>query len=190
MRELASAPAEDVTVATIVRHARVSRSAFYLQFNGLEDLLIAMIQQTAMQLGPPADERLGTSATRRERARAALTRLVRDVDMHASFYMAATSWKVTLRVHNATVEAYAEQIHELISAAQGSAANDRSLPRDPDTERIAIFVAGGLTAAITDWLRSGLKPSPDALVEHLLTLLPAWLVSEESPAVAAESATD
>lgn len=185
----------DVTVAAIARNAGISRSAFYTQFAGLEELLSAIVSQTAEQFGSVARNSVNADSgvDRRHMARASLSGLVDHVNAHIAFYSAAMSWKVSLSVHDATTAAYAAQIRELIGAVRERAPTDIRLPEPTEIDLIAQYVAGGLAAAVTAWLRSyRATPAPE-FIEQLLALLPEWLTSEAQakdsppqPAIAAQ----
>lgn len=185
VERLPGVAAHQVTVAAIARDAGVSRSAFYTQFSGLEELLSAALAEAAQQIGPedPAPGASKSLGSRRSMIRASLSRLVAHVNARATFYTAAIGWKMPLGVHYAAQTAYAEQVRRLISAVRESAPDDPRLPPPAETDQAAVFVAGGLTAALTAWLGAG-RPAPtENLVDQLLELLPGWLTSDETTAV-------
>jgi len=167
-------------VAAIARDAGVSRGAFYSQFSNLEELLGVVLSDTAARLAEPSPEGDAASAgTARERARAALTRLVGHVAARSAFYTAASTWKTSSVVHEATRDAYAAQVRTLIEAVRETAPHRLGMPTEEQFDFAATFVAGGLIAALSAWLRTNRATPSATLVEELLALLPEWLVADE-----------
>jgi AcrR family transcriptional regulator len=166
-----------VTVAAIAREAGVSRSVFYTQFSGLEDLLSEVVAQTAERFGSAAREAIiaGGFASRRELALESLARLVEHVDTHATFYAAAASWKMTMAVHESTTRSYAAHIQVLVATVRDYAPEDHRLPNDGEANLVAEYIAGGITAAVTAWLRADRATPGPVFCEQLLALLPEWL---------------
>jgi AcrR family transcriptional regulator len=166
-----------VTVSAIARDAGVSRSVFYIHFSGLEELLSAVLTQTAMSDESdldPTDNRMSP----RQATVASLTQLVHHVEARAAFYTAALEWKTTFGVHDVTVTGYARRIRELTASIRRSSPHG-SIPPEETTDLAATFVAGGLSAALTAWLRTNRATPSTSLVEELLGSLPAWLVTDE-----------
>lgn len=180
VERLSEASSNDVTVAGIAREAGISRSGFYTQFSGLEELISAMVSQAAEQFGAIARQGAGDDpgGNRRSLARASLSRLVEHVNSHLAFYHAAMSWKVSLSVHDATIATYAAQIRKLIDAVTELAGADDRLPKQGEVELVSQFIAGGLSTAITAWLRSHQATPVPEFIDQLLALLPEWLTSE------------
>jgi len=182
VERLPGLPAGQVTAAAIARDAGVSRSAFYTQFSGLEELLSAVLAEAAQLIGPQegSSHLCSGFSSRGDMTRASLSRLVAHVDARATFYAAAPTWKIPWGVHDAALAAYAEQLRRLISAIRESALTDSSVPPPSETDLAAEFVAGGLLAALMAWIRTGRAAPTETLVEQLLGLMPGWLVSDET----------
>jgi 8-hydroxy-5-deazaflavin:NADPH oxidoreductase len=185
VERLTGVAADQVTVAAIARDAGVSRSAFYTQFSGLEELLSVLLTEAAQRIGPEALTPGASKGfgSRRSMVRTSLFRLVAHVDARATFYTAALGWKMSWGVHDAAQTAYAEQVRRLISAVRESAPADPPLPPSAATDQAATFVAGGLLTAVTAWLRAGRATPRETLVDQLLELLPGWLTSDETTTV-------
>lgn len=176
VERLPDLPAEQVTVSAIARDAGVSRSVFYTHFSGLEDLLSAVLAETAEKINPSAGETGGLSAL--QLSTTSLKRLVDHVQSRATFYKAAFAWNTTAGLHQAAIEGYARHIRDLTESIRSSTSSHRALPPIDYTDFAATFVAGGFIAALTDWLRTGQTIPSEALVQKLLGLLPEWLVSD------------
>jgi hypothetical protein len=67
-----------------------------------------------------------------------------------------------------------------IYSVRESAPEDPRVPPQDHTAFAATFVAGGLIAALTAWLRTNRSAPSATLVGQLLGLLPEWLVSDEA----------
>ena len=182
VERLPGLPPDQVTVAAIARDAGVSRSAFYTQFSGLEELLSASLSEAARSIDPGGVPS-GARASRRDMARASLSRLVAHIDARATFFTAAIEWKLTVGAYHAALEGYEGRVRQLIDAVRASAPTDPRIPPATETDIVAPFIAGGLMAAMTAWLRTGQATPKADLVEQLLKLLPGWLTSDENTTI-------
>jgi len=170
----------EVSVNAIVRAARVSRSAFYAQFSDLDELAVAMLVDAFREIGlddvrARAEDGAGDWAgsagdARRHLATVSNRRLVEHIAARYPFYRASLDWRLSGRVHETVVSAYADQV-----AATMRVLGDH-VPVGADPEDTARFVAGGAIALLTDWLRTDAPERQDRIVERLLAMLPDWLV--------------
>lgn len=174
-------PIEQVSITAIAQRAGVSRSVFYTHFSGLEELLAAVLTETADSAGPlePTD-----NASPRQLARDFLERLVDHIDSRATFYTAALAWRTTVGVHDAAVADYARRLRTLIEMVRRNGPRRAAIPSVEETDFTATFIAGGISAALTVWLQDGRVTPKTLLIDRLLELLPGWLLSDET--VAAE----
>ncbi|MGO3885437.1 MAG: TetR/AcrR family transcriptional regulator [Mycetocola sp.] len=180
-----------LTVGSIAAEAGVSRSALYGQFRDLDELLATLLIDTSRRIG--AADLTGRQAGESPAAlaRRSLGMLVAHVDSHRVFYTASLSWRVSREVYDDVLRSYAEQIRATIEvirdvnqgedaqAEVGSGVRDaRRVPRGDDADAAASFIAGGLIALLTAWLRTGCEAPVEVVVDRLLAQMPAWLVGE------------
>ncbi|WP_175473736.1 TetR-like C-terminal domain-containing protein [Curtobacterium sp. MCBA15_013] len=173
----------EVSVNAIVRTAGVSRSAFYAQFSDLDELAVAMLVDAFREIGlddlrARAEDLAGDGAgsagdARRRLAAASNRRLVEHIAARYPFYRASLDWRLSGRVHETVVSAYADQV-----AATMRVLDDR-VPAGVGSDDMARFIAGGAIALLTAWLRDDAPEQQDRIVERLLAVMPDWLVGSD-----------
>jgi AcrR family transcriptional regulator len=173
----------EVSVNAIVRTAGVSRSAFYAQFSDLDELAVAMLVDAFREIGlddlrARAEDVAGDGAgsagdARRRLAAASNWRLVEHIAARYPFYRASLDWRLSGRVHETVVSAYADQV-----AATMRFLDDR-VPAGVGSDDMARFIAGGAIALLTAWLRDDAPEQQDRIVERLLAVMPDWLVGSD-----------
>lgn len=171
VEQLVADPAAEISVNAVARAAGVSRSSFYAQFADLDDLAVAMLVDAFRDIGlDDLEARTAPEADLRTLARASNRRLVAHIGQRASFYRASLDWRLSGRVHESVVSAYAQQV-----AATMDALGDR-VPGHVVREDAARFVAGGAIALLTAWLRADAPAGQDAMADRLVAVMPDWLV--------------
>jgi AcrR family transcriptional regulator len=174
VEQLAADRSADVSVNAIVRAAGVSRSAFYAQFADLEQLAVAMLIDAFREIGTAdVEARHEADADAGTIARTATHRLTAYIDHRRAFYRASLDWRVTSRVHEVVVEAYADQVRATMTAMGGA------VPAGIDRDDVARFVAGGAVSLLTSWIRTVDGAAPDAMAERLLAVMPGWLTGTD-----------
>ncbi len=165
----------EVSVNAVVRAAGVSRSAFYAQFSDLDELAVAMLVDAFREIG--LDDLRGRAAAagddRRRLALASNRRLVEHLAARYPFYRASLDWRLSGRVHETVVAAYADQV-----ASTMEALGDR-VPAGLDRSDTARFIAGGAVALLTTWLRADAPAQQERIVVRLLAVMPDWLVGSD-----------
>jgi len=168
---LVADPETEVSVNAVARAAGVSRSSFYAQFADLDDLAVAMLVDTFRDIGlDDLEGRKIPDADLRTLARASNRRLVAHIGQRSAFYRASLEWRLSGRVHESVVSAYAQQV-----LATMAALGDR-VPPHVVHEDAARFIAGGAIAMLTGWLRADAPGGQGAMAERLVAAMPEWLV--------------
>jgi AcrR family transcriptional regulator len=171
VEKLVAYPETEISVNAVARAAGVSRSSFYAQFADLDDLAVAMLVDTFRDIGlDDLEGRKTRDADLRTLARASSRRLVAHIGQRSAFYRASLEWRLSGRVHESVVSAYAQQV-----LATMAALGDR-VPPHVVHEDAARFVAGGSVALLTAWLRDDAPAGQDAMAERLVAVMPEWLV--------------
>jgi AcrR family transcriptional regulator len=171
VESLVADPTTEVSINAIVRAAGVSRSAFYAQFSDLDELAVSMLVDAFRDIGlddlrarhdPAADLRaLATSSNRR---------MLAHIGSRCAFYRASLDWRLSGRVHERVVAAYAQQVLATMHVL------DVDVPSQAHDEDTALFIAGGAIAMLTAWLRDDAPDGQDEMLDRLLAVLPDWLV--------------
>jgi AcrR family transcriptional regulator len=177
VERLSHLDASQVTITAITAEAGVSRSVFYKHFDSLSDLLSAVLADSASSVSqlPVAD-----GAAPREVMTVALTQLVGHVGSRAVFYRAALGWSASVGIHDAAVTGYTRHLRAVIDLARDSLPTGQVPPEDV-TDFVSTFLAGGLVATLTTWLRNDHATPDTTLVHELLELMPPWLTSDDTP---------
>ena len=161
----------EISVNAIARAAGVSRSAFYAQFSDLDELAVALLVDAFRDIGlDDVDARHDPRADARTLARESSRRLVAHIDERRTFYRASLDWRLSGRVHESVVHAYAQQVLATIAVLDGGA------PPDVVPEDAARFIAGGAIAMLTAWLRDEAPGGRDTMADRLVAVMPNWLV--------------
>jgi AcrR family transcriptional regulator len=161
----------EISVNAIARAAGVSRSAFYAQFSDLDELAVALLVDAFRDIGlDDVDARREPGADARTLAQESSRRLVAHIDERRAFYRASLDWRLSGRVHESVVDAYAQQVLATMAVL------DAGVPPDVVPEDAARFIAGGAIAVLTAWLRDEAPGGRDAMADRLVAVMPDWLV--------------
>jgi len=171
VEKLVADPQGEITVNAVARAAGVSRSSFYAQFADLDDLAVAMLVDAFRDIGlDDLEGRKAPDADLLTLARASNRRLVAHIGQRSAFYRASLEWRLSGRVHESVVSAYAQQVLATMAAL------GERVPPHVVHEDAARFVAGGAIAMLTGWLRDDAPAGQDAMAERLVAVMPEWLV--------------
>lgn len=171
---LAADASTEITVNAIARAAGVSRSAFYAQFADLDDLAVAMLVDAFRDIGlDDLRARDDHDADLRTLAVAANRRMLAHIGSRSAFYRASLDWRLSGRVHESVVAAYAQQVLATIRLL------GVRVPGTVHAEDTARFIAGGAIAMLTAWLRDDAPAEQDAMAERLVAVMPEWLVGSD-----------
>lgn len=173
VERLAGGDGAEVSVNAVTRAAGVSRSAFYAQFSDLDDLAVAMLVDAFRRIGTDdvaARADTVTGADAHALAAASIGRLVDHIAHRRAFYRASLEWRLTSRVHETVVSAFADQVLATMRVL------GERVPAAVDQQDAARFIAGGAVSILTAWLREDRPSAPESLVTRLMTPMPEWLV--------------
>jgi AcrR family transcriptional regulator len=167
--ETLSESGEEITVAAIVAEAGISRSTFYTQFADLDALAVHILTDAFRDI-EALDLALRATTSPIETARATTAHLVAEFDRRRNLYAGVLGSRTTTEVHRAVQDAFADQ-------ALGTMRE--TVPEHLDPRVAAEYVAGGSLAIITAWMLSDTPLPPSTVQEHLIALLPLWLINDE-----------
>jgi AcrR family transcriptional regulator len=165
---LTSEQGQDISVNAIIRASGVSRSGFYAHFTGLDDLLVAMYTDAYRDIA--ATYSGASDADTAQAVRHAQEQVVAFTSERWAFARSSLDWPVSSRAHELVIQAHADGIRAAIHA-RGDAA-----PAGIDIDDMSTFIAGGIVAVLTRWLREGDESLPQSVVvDRLLAVIPGWL---------------
>jgi AcrR family transcriptional regulator len=167
--ELTREPGQDISVNAIIHASGVSRSGFYAHFTGLDDLVVAMLSDAYRDIAATYSDASTTDPA--QAARHSTEQLVAFISERHAFLRMSLDWPVGSRAHEVIIQAYADGVHDAIDA-RGDAA-----PAGVNIDDLAVFIAGGVVAVLTRWIREEDETVPQsAIVDRLLAVMPDWLV--------------
>lgn len=173
VRQLISDRNASVTMADIVRVARISRSTFYAHFGSLDDLAVEVLRSQFDEInGLDVDWRREDLIPGRAAARLGFGRLVAHIVDNFPLYWSALQTPHTRSAYDELVESYSIRLMDSVITVGGA-------PDDVDAKLVSTFVAGGAMTLISAWMRGQIELSDDDLVRQLVDLLPPWIL--ESP---------
>lgn len=166
-RELADSGHAMPSVSEIVRHAGISRSSFYTQFSGTEELTTAVLREALEHLlDDDTALRDSLGMTDLEATRISTTRLIAHFDEHREFYR-----RGLFSSASAYLEAERMVAGEYRAGRCLIAASTVGLTADI----AATYLAAGTLALIRAWILGDLPGDAAQMTERLMALLPAWL---------------
>lgn len=161
-------------VRAVVAEAGISRSAFYAQFDGLDELATAMLTDTFREIGvDAAAERASGNSGADVAAKRDAARLIYHLDTRRSFYKAMDGWKVGARSYDVLTTVFAEQI------VQSMDVMGDVIPKNINRSDAALYIAGGVVSLAMAWIRDPAPCTPTEMTDRLLALMPLWLVGHE-----------
>lgn len=173
VRQLISDRNASVTVADIVRAARISRSTFYAHFGSLDDLAVEVLRSQFDEInGLDVDWRREDLIPGRAAARLGFGRLVAHIVDNFPLYWSALQTPHTRSAYDELVESYSIRLMDSVITVGGA-------PDDVDAKLVSTFVAGGAMTLIRAWMHGQIELSDDDLLRQLVDLLPPWIL--ESP---------
>jgi AcrR family transcriptional regulator len=163
---LAGRAVEEITVGDIVTQAQISRSAFYTQFAGIDELALSVLTETLDDLSVRLSQRVASPETDREDVmRSVLIAFVHHVEDNRALYTSVLSLPFTHLTHARFVDALAVHVADLIEA--------EGLIRDATRIRAtSAYVAGGMLAVLHLWLSGEISGTAERVVEELIALRP------------------
>jgi AcrR family transcriptional regulator len=162
---------ESITVAAIVRTAGIGRSSFYTHFSGIDELAVTVLSGVFQAIGlEDVELRRHRIVSGAEAARLAQVRLVSHLVQHRALYASMLALPFTSAVFTQAVDSYATQVQATIALLP-------EIPPGLSPEAVAIYTASGSLGLLAHWIRSDDPVPADALVDQLMSLLPAWLAA-------------
>lgn len=163
---LAGRAVDEITVGDIVTQAKISRSAFYTQFAGIDELALSVLTETLDDLRVRLSQRVASPETDREDVtRSVLIAFVHHVEDNRALYTSVLSLPFTHLTHARFVDALAVHVADLIEA--------EGLIRDATRIRAtSAYVAGGMLAVLHLWLSGEISGTAERVVEELIALRP------------------
>lgn len=168
------ATGDEVTINDLVRHAGVSRSAFYTHYEDIEDLLGEMLDQL-FEVQVAQATTLAGKRTPQEIVQSTMASMAAYAGIHRAFLRGSLNWKVRHRAYVDVVRTCA-RLHEKVLRLMG-----KDLPAHVEIAPTARFFAGGTMQVIVDWFdlagqdaRDGKAVDESTLLTELLRVLPSW----------------
>lgn len=163
----------DVSVSSLVREAGISRGTFYTHYADLGELAGELQTAIVHRIAGWERQRARLDAaeavmTRRQSIAEALRMVVDHYSQYRVFYAAVFSLPTSLQATNALVEALADELQEHMDT-------DALTPDYIDARTASLFIAGGWTTVISEWVMGRLKVDEVAVAQHLVDLLPEWM---------------
>ena len=156
---------DELTVASVVRAAGISRASFYSHYSGLDELADSLRRDAFLTI---ADLFLSDHDHERPEAiRVSQERLVAHFADNRALYNAVGSIPVSKDSYLVGVRAMAGVIEIALDAHP-----DR--PLDLHIEATARYVAGAAYGLLDAWISGELALTDAEVVEHLTRLLPPW----------------
>lgn len=178
-REIASAlerlaeAGVEITVSSIVREVGVSRGTFYTHYSGLEDLALELQAEVVHSLAGMERARAHLDPeelvrSRRESISEALGGVVEHYAKYRTFYVAVFSVPVSQAAMTRRVEALAAELQKHMEI-------DAVVPEGVDIRIASLFIAGGWTTILVDWVLGNLVADGEQVTRHMVSLVPEWL---------------
>jgi len=162
---------DPITVAAIVRTAGIGRSSFYTHFSGVDELAVTVLSGVFQAIGlEDVELRRHRIVSGAEAARVAQVRLVSHLVQHRALYASMLALPFTSAVYTQAVEGYAAQVRATIALLP-------EIPHGLSADAVAIYTASGSLGLLAHWIRSDNPIPADALVDQLMSLVPAWLAA-------------
>lgn len=165
----------DVTVASIVRAAGVSRAGFYKHFSGIDELAIFLMSEAFEHI---ADAALASrSAEPDQQLRVLRTSQVQIVDHYVEnrgLYAVAAALPLSHEAYLTGVRAMADLTAPFVETHPNR-------PVNISPALAARVIAGGQFALLHAWVTGEVHATAEELVEQLMSLLPAWAVTPDLP---------
>lgn len=155
----------EVTVAAIVAEAQVSRSSFYSQFRDLDDVAVQLMDRLFREIRRLDAELRSTQQTRKA-TEAGLEMFLSECQRRRGLYAAVLGGNVSSEAR--------QVIHTIVAHSVGATAS-HSAPGSVDPRIASTFVAAGLLAVITEWLKAPHPVSTSELISQLVAVLPSWV---------------
>jgi AcrR family transcriptional regulator len=158
---------QDATITEIVQVADIAMGTFYLHFSGKAELLVALAQDTLVEI--------------RERVHAAIEQhadepivpliirtLLRTAYDQRDLFLLVSAGESQLLAHTHMLQGQAGLAEHFISALQETAGTGLLASYDPVL--LAHLLVGMLNEAINWWFEQD-DPSPDVMADHILFVL-------------------
>lgn len=157
----------EITVAAIVSEAQVSRSSFYSQFRDLDDVAVQLIDRLFRRIRRMDAELRGSQQTLKA-TESSLEMCLVEFQRRRGLYAA---------VLGGNVSSEARRVIHTIVAQSVVATASHSAPQTVDPRIASTFVAAGLLAACTEWLKAEDPVSITEMTSQLVALLPTWVTA-------------
>jgi AcrR family transcriptional regulator len=156
---------EELSVASIVRVAGISRASFYSHYSGVDELADSLRRDAFLTIG---DLFLSDHDHERPEAmRLSQERLVAHFADNRALYNAVGAIPVSKDGYLVGVRAMAGVIEIALDEHP-----DR--PRDLQKEAVARYIAGAAYGLLDAWIAGELELTESEVVDHLTRLLPPW----------------
>ena len=165
----------EVTVNALAQRAGVSRAAFYSHFNGLDDLMGAMLGQMFQVQQARAVQLAAVGSSTQDMVQAGAATMVAYTVRHHAFLRGALDWKFTHRTYLTLVSKLSDlHLHAIRRLGD-------EVPASLPVTQTARFFAGGSLDVLKQWLLdteeaagAGEELDGEEVTEALLRIMPSW----------------
>lgn len=174
-RDLVAGGSTPKSVSDVTARAQVNRPTFYAHFANIDELALYSLRSFLTELverDRVVREQLSATAA----VRASMSEFVAHVERESAMY------RHVLDIRTGGI-AFA-RIEELLTSTFRNLFAEIAVDAQPVVlEMTARFAAAGICGALAAWLADDLRSfSAEGVVEHLLTLLPAWATASGTSA--------
>ncbi|GAA1630643.1 TetR/AcrR family transcriptional regulator [Leucobacter chromiireducens] len=166
----------DASVRDVVASAGISRASFYTHFAGVDEVALTLLRRIFEGLGAVVvAERVALGRRTATSVRAGQERLADAFWEQRDLLRPMLEGPSAGPVYVAIVRAFAETIEALLRSELSR------IPAGIDARLAAIGIANTLLGILSAWITDAIVADREAVVDHLVAMLPAWIATPDSP---------
>lgn len=159
-----------ITVAEIIKEAGVSKTTFYSHFASIDELALQIVERAYSEVAALNKQlRESSNVGAYAATRASFELLVAHYIEHLPFYRSVLALHLSREVHTNAVRSMAADIEPGIR-------DHPDLPPGVRAHLTASLIASTVVGFLDEWMEEDFEATGEELVDHLMTLLPAWYV--------------
>lgn len=155
----------EVTVASIVAEAQLSRSSFYSQFKDLGDVAVQLMAEIAAEM--EAYDKRARDLGRHAEANLGTTRLlIEELQRRRGLYSAVLGGSATVDASRAIYQRMALGLEKAVR---------RTAPPEINPRTASVYIVSGTLIVLVDWLCSEDPVPAEQILREVTSMMPAWL---------------
>lgn len=155
----------EVSVASIVAEAYLSRSSFYSQFKDLGDVVVQLISEVADEM-EAHDHRLRGSGRTDEANLGAVHMLVAEMHRRRGLYAAVLGSSASSETPRQVIDIISSRFEHVVRVVA---------PPGADTRIWSVYMVAGALAVLIDWVRSSNPVTPERMTADIIEMMPDWI---------------